>query len=282
MGEAILVCLANFRAEGLGSRLRDTLHREIYWPPNLYRDAPSDVAEGLCQRIEEAGLAQPRLNHALAALAWTRGDVATAAFSRWRDQRPQWAEAFYVPPEAYPTEAGWCLGPDGARKELFSPDCYLLVPTEAEATVHCRVPLASSCPGCSTTLEWLFDFSGLPDGPQNVLHCPVCSAFGRFFSRGAAVHPATEYSGLERDEAGNQSSRRPERLPAFAITEPFGLPDASALGGAPGWIQDAQYPNCPECGQWMGYVAQLDDGDGRYYAFFCNDCRVSAVNYQQT
>lgn len=54
------------------------------------------------------------------------------------------------------------------------------------------------------------------------------------------------------------------------------------------WLQDAPYPRCPECQQVMKFLAQFDDGsmtppeEGIYYSFYCSDCPIAAVNYQQT
>jgi len=76
--------------------------------------------------------------------------------------------------------------------------------------------------------------------------------------------------------------------PPFAATEPFGIEDATSLGGGPMWLQDAPYPRCPECQQVMKFLAQFDDGsmtppeEGIYYSFYCSDCPIAAVNYQQT
>jgi len=74
----------------------------------------------------------------------------------------------------------------------------------------------------------------------------------------------------------------------FAATEPVGVDDATSLGGGPMWLQDSQYPRCPECQQVMKFLAQFDNGpmtppeEGIYYSFYCPDCRIAAVNYQQT
>ncbi len=62
----------------------------------------------------------------------------------------------------------------------------------------------------------------------------------------------------------------------------------SQVGGLPTWIQDAQYPPCPECNNMMPFVGQLSNEDieeyseGIYYAFACRTYGIGAVNYQQS
>ena len=77
------------------------------------------------------------------------------------------------------------------------------------------------------------------------------------------------------------------RMPMQALESDGGGGSASQIGGQPNWVQDAQYPKCPDCGQSMHFLAQLDNGDfpsheGIHYAFLCADCRVTATHYQQS
>jgi hypothetical protein len=64
------------------------------------------------------------------------------------------------------------------------------------------------------------------------------------------------------------------------------LNDASTLGGIPMWLQHTEFPRCIECGRFMTFLAQHDNGplrdEGIYYVFFCAQCHVAAVTYQQT
>lgn len=67
------------------------------------------------------------------------------------------------------------------------------------------------------------------------------------------------------------------------------------IGGHPCWVQDADYPQCPECQQTMAFLLQLDSNlpleDGREflwgsggigYGFWCGACRISAFHWQCT
>jgi hypothetical protein len=59
------------------------------------------------------------------------------------------------------------------------------------------------------------------------------------------------------------------------------------LGGMPTAINDMDYPTCPDCGKTMRFAAQfdmadIDDGEGLFYFFVCNDCGVCGANYGQS
>jgi hypothetical protein len=62
----------------------------------------------------------------------------------------------------------------------------------------------------------------------------------------------------------------------------------STLCGHPDWIQDAEFVDCPGCGQPMDYAgmvvgADLDEyGEGAYYLHVHAPCGFAAVNYQQS
>lgn len=69
----------------------------------------------------------------------------------------------------------------------------------------------------------------------------------------------------------------------------------SRIGGEPCWIQDAEYPTCPQCESTMCSLFQLDsnlptaDGGellwgsgGIAYAFWCDGCQVSGLLWQCT
>ena len=77
--------------------------------------------------------------------------------------------------------------------------------------------------------------------------------------------------------------------------ESNGRQNLSRVGGAPSWVQSADYPACPDCGQDMGLAMQLDSGlpqedggewlwgsGGCNYTFWCATCRVSGQRWQCT
>jgi hypothetical protein len=67
------------------------------------------------------------------------------------------------------------------------------------------------------------------------------------------------------------------------------------VGGSPCWIQGAQYPTCPQCGELMRFIAQLDSdiptssggewlwgSGGIGYFFWCDPCVISGSLWQCT
>jgi hypothetical protein len=67
------------------------------------------------------------------------------------------------------------------------------------------------------------------------------------------------------------------------------------LGGHPSWIQDSEYPDCPDCKDKMTFLAQLDSdlptitdeewlwgSGGICYAFWCSKCKISSFLWQCT
>jgi len=306
VGTQILQRLACFRDGGLSEATCDGLiARSIFWPSSLYRDASESVASRLVDRIEK-GPDQLALNHLLLALVWTRSEVSLQAFRSWGQLTPRWAASLHVPPEEYMPSAGWCLDEAGNRRDVVSLDCFRLVGPSGTATanVTCRTTLSDNCPSCGGPQGLLFDFmkanedcftGALADAPRRVLCCLHCSCYGTVFTR---YHPdgTTDWlSPIEPSEfvyeVGDSPSpcyrtleARP--IPPFVYAEPCDLGDASTLGGIPMWLQDAAFPRCIDCGRLMTFLAQHDNGplgeEGVYYAFFCEDCRVAAVTYQQT
>lgn len=77
--------------------------------------------------------------------------------------------------------------------------------------------------------------------------------------------------------------------------ESNGRQNLSRVGGAPAWVQSADYPACPDCDRDMDMAMQLDSGlpqedggewlwgsGGCNYTFWCKDCRVSGQLWQCT
>lgn len=311
LGLGILCSLAAFREGGLGEATFELWRRGIFSPPNLYLDAPEAVGEEI---IASLGGAQEQLslNHRLLALAWTRGEAARRAFAQWLRVPPAWGPSLHVPAEDYLPSAGWTLDAAGQRRDLIATPCYRFASevdapadaSEAGPEVPCRVSLAERCPACGGDLRWLFDFSQLPESffsggraeaPRRVLACLGCALYCTVFTRylpdgGAEWHPATECEETDRVDLGPAVTLRllwrPQ--PPFAAAEPFRIADATSLGGVPMWVQDAEYPRCPDCRDLMAFLAQLDNSslpqaeEGIFYSFFCAHCRTAAVSYQQT
>lgn len=306
VGTQILQRLACSRDAGL---TEDTcvalIARGIFWPSSLYRDASESVASRL-QDLIDRGPDELALNHLLLSLVWTRSDAAHQTFRSWSQNVPQWAESLNVSLEEYLLSAGWCLDEAGNRRDVISLSCFRLVrPTDAAtANVICRKTLIHKCPSCGGRQGVLFDFTeanedrftgALVEAPRRVICCLHCSCYGSVFTRYHADGTTDWLFPVEPNEFAYRDSNSPKpcyrtlepsHIPPFANAQAYDLADASTLGGIPMWLQDAEFPRCIDCGHFMTFLAQHDNGplgeEGIYYAFFCPDCRVAVVTYQQT
>jgi hypothetical protein len=304
VGTRILQRLACFRDRGLSDSTLDALLAQgVFWPTSMYRDASESVA-GCLVGLIDGNLG--RLNHLLLAVAWTRSEAARDAFQTWSRRPPQWTTSLFVAPAEYLPAAGWRLDDAGARHDLISLDCFRLAISSdaAAADVACRIALAEKCPSCGGPQSLLFDFTrakgqqftgAFLDAPRRVACCLHCSCFGTVFTRYHRDGSAEWLAPIEPCRFPNDDPENCEScyraleaacIPPFACAEPFDFSDASTLGGIPMWIQDAEFPHCLDCGRLMRFLAQHDNGplgeEGLYYAFFCAECRVAAVTYQQT
>ncbi|SDR98412.1 hypothetical protein [Agrococcus carbonis] len=80
--------------------------------------------------------------------------------------------------------------------------------------------------------------------------------------------------------------------PRWHVQDWFG--NINRVGGVGTWVQDEIYPTCPSCARTMPIVAQFGAftpfgapgweqwTEGVIYAFWCRDCRFSAITSQQT
>lgn len=304
VGERVLQHITCYRQPPLPDETcLELVNREVFSPSSLYRESGERTAEQLVKSIERAD-DRDSLNLRLLALAWTRSDVAERSFRAWEKQPPMWAEMLYVRPVEYLLSAGWCLDENGRARDLVPPRCFRLRPAieDESEVVHARTELDDDCPTCGLRLVSLFDFSHaemafrdfqMAGAPMMILCCLNCACHGPVFARYVADGTATLISATEEARLVNASDfpaaprlLSPIPCPSFVFAEPFSLNDASTLGGVPMWLQDPQYPRCIECDCYMSFLAQHDDsplgGEGIYYAFYCAQCRTSAVVYQQT
>ncbi len=74
-------------------------------------------------------------------------------------------------------------------------------------------------------------------------------------------------------------NKEAESLPKFEWAEEH-IGTRHKLGGTPDFIQDAEWPTCPDCGTKMTFYAQLDSINdefliadcGMIYVFVCLEC----------
>jgi hypothetical protein len=307
--DEILRCLACLRPGSLDGFHHALLDRGILYPPVVWHGAGADVASRIVGMLPGEVT-----NHLLLTLAWIGDEVVQDAFRRWRNEPPEWVTRLRLSPHQYAEEAGWELTEKGTRRDLFAYRCHPLAGPEGQAAdagiARVVTEHEGACRWCGRALTTLLDLDLtspslsplIYDGRRlRIAACDVCSCYGTVFT---AVGPDGESS-------WHEGNRQPAYLPRDAADWPR-MPQGrlvlgkeprhwlesadwlvpgvcfSQVGGHPTWVQDADYPRCPECGRAMQFVAQVSNEDidenseGIYYTFACRGCGVAAVNYQQS
>lgn len=284
------------------------LDRGELWPSILFRSAGHRIRDRVVAMLEKA---EGNVGHFLSALAWIGGVEVERLFRSWEAHPPAWRSALNVGPAGYAHVAGWEPG-SHHRHQLFHDSC-LGISVEQTGQIDPAVQLmratAGKCPWCTgplvhlvelNTLDPRLGFLGSVAPTLPVLTCDRCTCF-------------TEHLFARVDEDGHATwhpgNRCPQWLPENLdqwIANPWrGVPISlkprraiqaadwcmqlpmSQIGGLPGWVQDSSYPICPDCGQTMRFVAQIDNSqfaheEGVFYAFLCAECRTTATAYQQS
>lgn len=287
----------------------------LFSPAVLFRGANAGVRDRVIQFLGSwRGSRNESLpvNGALSALAWIGDSTVHDTFAKWERDPPEWRQHLYVGPGRYAHTGGWELGRSG-RRDLVHQSCLRVTALDegdaGDVAVNAFTAIDQKCPWCRRALVAMlsidtndprFTFLARGGSRLSVLTCDACTCFaehifGKSGDDGSAQwHPANVLlQNLPGDGAGWGTSpwqHRPlliaRRRPMQAVESGVGG-SASAIGGDPCWVQDSAYPSCPDCGETMMFIAQLDNDDfkyheGSYYAFLCAKCRVTATCYQQT
>ncbi|MHA7583204.1 DUF1963 domain-containing protein [Paenibacillus vandeheii] len=318
-GKDILVYLVCYHDISLSAQIPELLEREIYYPVILYKSASAEVRDQLLQQVNTD---DENRNNLLLMLAYIGDEVVVDQFKQWRQSPPRWADQLHAAPERYTTEAGWELTNEGQRRDLFITPNYSLYKvkenesaddTSIGAPISMLLTRADNCEWCGSPLTTLIDLDvrhpALKDVAWNserlqVQTCVICSCYGVVYMEmdsagepcwsahnempvGADDLDPDDYAQLVPD-AGRQFRIATSPRQAFHASEWAMEPSLSQIGGHPGWVQDAEYPNCPCCTLSMRAVGQLDwseveeYGDGMYYMFICEPCQMTGVSYQQS
>ncbi|MEU8242219.1 hypothetical protein AB0C07_28540 [Actinoplanes missouriensis] len=283
------------------------LDHDLLWPAKLYRAADEQTVRRVVDRVD-AGADRPALDRLLHILAHSGRPLAEHALRRWAGQPPPGADDLYVSPLDYAHEGGWTIDADGSRRELCGDVAYEWLLREPATGPPGASPERKSCPWCSSAL-WVaadLDFGKQAvatalrhtgwSGRLVVETCYFCACYTTVFSQATPDGGASWWPGnvapayLPKDEGPEDP---PALLPVAGQrrASPFQVSAWSAggstLGGRPEWIQDAEHPECPGCGQRMDYLgllggSDIDDGEGAYYLHTHQPCGFTAVNYQQS
>jgi len=160
------------------------------------------------------------------------------------------------------------------------------------------VPQEKECPFCGSTLTKVFS-TKIGDEIIDFISCLLCCCYEPVFMRidkdgKSSWHEKNtkweHFDGsLEMDPIAENTLILSDeyRKPGYTIS-PYTEISKSQIGGYPTWIQDAEYLNCPDCGDKMDFIGQIDMedveeyGEGLYYFQYCRKCRITGANYQQT
>ncbi|KAB1947704.1 hypothetical protein F8271_04060 [Micromonospora sp. ALFpr18c] len=280
------------------------LDLDLWWPATLYRAADAGVVRRVIERIDD-GQSTDDLNNLLLILAHTAHPLAESALRRWSTHPPAGADQLHVGALSYALEGGWTLDPTGDRRDLCGDTAYRLVLRDEPRRVG-----GPTCPWCAAPLWVAADLDTTePAIGAALAHtrwsgrlvfetCHNCACYTTLYSQVTPGGGATWWAGNTRPSYLPPETAVPEdpptqtSVPGPALASPYQSSawdrGGSTLGGRPDWIQDAEHPDCPDCGQPMDYVgliggADLDDlGEGAYYLHLHQPCGFTAVNYQQS
>ena len=286
--------------------------RKILWPTFLLSGASPSVRDRLLSAIEQP---DANVNRLLMALAWIGDDVVVDTFDKWKSSVPTWANYLNVTADRYTLEAGWTMTAGGKRRDLYHTTCHPLIKPDADAmtiesgaAVDIQSPQTALCGWCGQKLVNLLDidltcpevgFLGFSGRRLNIASCVRCTGYCTIFTdidfHGKSIwrddNEKPSYNGGDGGAWEFETMRwtiGPPRRSPFEAHPSIMYRGASQLGGFPSWEQDADFPNCPQCKQYMTFVGQLagsdlyEYGEGFTYAFVCAECGTAGTVYQQT
>lgn len=266
----------------------------------MYKDASAQVRDQLIALLEKEQNDTLNINGILLALAAIGDDTVTTVFQEWEQNPPAWRKKLYVGPAYYAMEGGWCIE-DGKKKDLTHDSCYAIHKQEScekEKNVYGGAA-EDRCPHCGSRYIDILVLDGNDSrlaflgikGKIKIKTCRSCLPWGGFIfckyeedGESKVIYQNEGYGDLIEDEDLDNES-------CFELSEePVAKHhcsewEGSAVGGAPKYVDDANYAVCPECGKRMRHLAQLGGGYTKYgniYVQICTECKIAATMYQQS
>lgn len=283
-----------------------------YGTSSLFREADAAIYEQLIAWIESEEQSPYSPQELLALVAWINNEAVTARFNQWRNEHPLWIENLPMAIEWFSFIAGWELTDEGQRRELYYPMCWNLLPSPKgdseprSQPIEMILPHEGYCSWCQQSMVTLFDlhlqdsqlrFLGLQGERLRIALCPNCTIQDYQIITDVDLRGGSRWSFLSGERPRRLRLYKNEKLEEMALPQsplvlgatrrtPF-ISEGSHLGGCPGWIQNPEYPQCPQCQQTMTFIGQyepyqVDYIEGIIYAFLCKKCLKATTVYQQT
>lgn len=283
----------------------------LFYPCELYKDAPDDIISAMLEMIMQDDLDSMRANHLLMCLAVRGGEEVFQAFLELEKHPRKWREKLHVNPSSYAVYGGWSYDSSGRFIWTNFDKCYPMIKGTLEEKKSSPVKIGTKtkekCPKCGGGIVNLLeidgrdprlDFLGI-DGVIKAKCCPSCIMytevnFCRYTIDGESEIVLNENSfGAEEgytDEGIEELASNPYILGDMPVPPRYAADweGGSSVGGFAFWIQDCDIKHCPDCGKPMKYLAQIqwdavaDGTEGNAYIEICKDCKVMAVLHQQT
>lgn len=304
-----LVCINRANIDGI---LELLIAEFKIFEASLFYNASDHIAELLMEKLKSKD-DRLSINHILLALAMIGNDRVVKAFNEWKKNEPDFSKDLYIKAYEYALEGGWKLDDQGKRKNLYYEKSYGIKKgfSEKATPVKFFKTQDGKCEWCGRKLKSLFTidlhnenmkFLNLDGEKINISTCDNCTCYGFVYTdidtKGNATwskhNSEPAYLNTHDDEEfeeGNYDKKVYIDLNVKAdnySANQFLEVSFTKIGGMPAWIQDAEYPECPKCKEEMKFVGQVsmedfeDYGEGIYYGFVCNECKIAATGYQQT
>ena len=283
---------------------------EVYYPCEIYKDAPDHVVEAMLEMIAEDDTDPDIAEKLLLCLAVHGGGRVFNTFLELEKHPRKWRKKLYVNPSFYAVYGGWSYDSSGQYRKTNFDRCYPMVkgtPEEKKRSpVKIGVKTGERCTHCGCRIVNLMEIDGRDprldfleiNGVIKARCCPNCfeysdGDFCRYDIGGKSelISPGNycdedylEDKGIE-ELAGNPYVLGNHPVPLRYAADWEG---GSAIGGFAFWIQDCEIKSCPDCGRPMQYLAQiqwdtvLKDMEGNAYIEICRECGIMAVLHQQT
>jgi hypothetical protein len=276
------------------------IEKNIFYYGEIYLRADEKFVDALTTKLGSLDyyeLKQVSVNHILCALAAIPCKRTNDFLIESSKAHPTWATKLHVLPKDYAYVGGWEAVEGGAPLKLTSDEvtAFERCDKKKASKLSPLTAIGENCGFCGQPLTLAFD------DEHKLATCLYCACYQNIYMKDGLhwheknapdiffqEHP--EY--MKNDEeitARFEYGLRPSKEKRQAIWTAHQYVEISStqIGGMPTAVNNMRYPICPDCGETMHFVAQLDmadveDGEGLYYFFVCEKCNVTAANYDQS